>query len=96
MDAGRLAGIGAVREVLTAPNHRYTKGLMGATPLASQGKARLHQIPGAMPRLDALPTGCAFHPRCAEVQARCRQDPAPDLKADAGRAACWFPIKELV
>ncbi|MBM7068157.1 ABC transporter ATP-binding protein [Actibacterium sp. 188UL27-1] len=96
MYAGRLAEIGPVRDVLTAPHHPYTRGLMGATPLASQGKARLHQIPGAMPRLDALPDGCAFHPRCDCVQGKCRQNPAPDLAADAGRSACWYPVGALV
>jgi len=55
MYAGKLVELGPVREVLTQPRHPYTDGLMGSTPLASRGKKRLHQIPGAMPRLDALP-----------------------------------------
>ncbi|MFK7837597.1 MAG: ABC transporter ATP-binding protein [Sulfitobacter sp.] len=91
MYAGKLAELGPVREVLTAPRHPYTNGLMGSTPLASRGKDRLHQIPGAMPRLDSLPGGCAFHPRCPYVQDSCRADPAPTLKEGTG-AACWFPL----
>ena len=94
MYAGKLVEIGPVREVLTAPRHPYTHGLMGSTPLASRGKARLHQIPGAMPRLDALPAGCAFHPRCPHVKDACRQQPGPDISDDAGRAACLFPMLE--
>ena len=78
MYAGRLAELGPVREVLTAPHHPYTDGLMGSTPLASKGKRRLHQIPGSMPRLGALPDGCAFHPRCPGAQDRCRRNPTPD------------------
>jgi peptide/nickel transport system ATP-binding protein len=91
MYAGKLAELGPVRDVLTTPRHPYTQGLMGSTPLASRGKDRLHQIPGAMPRLDALPQGCAFHPRCPFVQDRCSGAQIPTL-ADGAGAACWFPI----
>jgi len=90
MYAGRLAELGPVRDVVGRPSHPYTDGLMASTPLASRGKARLHQIPGAMPRLNALPDGCAFHPRCPLAQDKCRQNPAP--KGGEGQAACWFPI----
>lgn len=92
MYAGQLAELGPVREVITAPHHPYTDGLMGSTPLASRGKARLHQIPGAMPRLDALPDGCAFHPRCPRAQDSCRVSPGPKIADGAGRAACLFPM----
>ncbi len=92
MYAGRLAELGPVREVLGAPRHPYTEGLMGSTPLASQGKARLHQIPGSMPRLGNLPDGCAFHPRCPYAQDRCREGDTPRLKTLDGRTACWFPV----
>lgn len=91
MYAGKLAELGPVRDVLTTPRHPYTDGLMGSTPLASRGQARLHQIPGAMPRLDNLPTGCAFHPRCPYAQDKCSADPGPQL-ADGNGAACWFPL----
>ena len=93
MYAGRLAEIGPVREVLTRPRHPYTDGLMGSTPLASKGLDRLRQIPGAMPRLGALPDGCAFHPRCPRTQDRCRQNPGPTIAACDGQAACWFPLE---
>ena len=90
MYAGRMAEIGPVKQVLTRPAHPYTVGLMGSTPLASIGKTRLVQISGAMPRLDALPTGCAFSPRCQRSQEKCLQDPRPRLDAFEGRAACWY------
>lgn len=90
MYAGRLAEIGPVEAVLTNPQHPYTHGLMASTPLASAGKSRLHQIPGAMPRLDAVPDGCAFHPRCPHAADRCRAEPRPTTQA--GCAACWFPL----
>ncbi len=90
MYAGRLCELGPVREVMTHPAHPYTIGLMASTPLAAKGQKRLNQIPGAMPRLDNLPTACAFHPRCPQVQDRCSVEPGPDLEACGGRAACWF------
>jgi len=95
MYAGRLAELGPVREVVQRPRHPYTEGLMASTPLASQGQKRLMQIPGAMPRLGKLPEGCAFHPRCPRAQGQCRVEPWPTLKADQGRAACWFPVEHL-
>ncbi len=91
MYAGRLAELGPVRDVLTTPQHPYTDGLMGSTPLASKGLDRLRQIPGSMPRLDAIPPGCAFAPRCPFVQDKCQSEPGPHR--DGGRAACWFPLK---
>ncbi len=90
MYAGRLAELGPVRDVITDPSHPYTHGLMASTPLASRGKARLHQIPGAMPRLDAIPEGCAFNPRCPHARDKCRHDPRPEM--GASNAACWFPL----
>ena len=93
MYAGRLAEIGPVRDVMTAPRHPYTEGLMGATPAASAGRARLWQIPGSMPRAGNLPEGCAFHPRCARAQEICRRDPRPVVGEADARAACWFPVE---
>lgn len=93
MYAGRMAEIGPVRAVLTAPQHPYTDGLMGATPLASKGLRRLRQIPGAMPRPGNLPTGCAFHPRCPRAQDKCRRTPRPARTDPGMRAECWFPLE---
>ena len=93
MYAGRLAEIGPVREVVGRPRHPYTEGLMASTPAASAGRARLRQIPGAMPRPGAVPPGCAFHPRCPKAQSRCREEPGPAVGASDPRAACWFPVE---
>ena len=94
MYAGRMAELGPVRDVITKPHHPYTAGLMASTPVASRGQKRLRQIPGAMPRLDALPDGCAFHPRCEKATDKCRAEPGPTLAADEGRAACWYPLTQ--
>ncbi|WP_438959217.1 ABC transporter ATP-binding protein [Nereida sp.] len=92
MYAGRLAELGNVRDVVTHPEHPYTDGLMGSTPMASKGLKRLRQIPGSMPRLTAMPEGCAFHPRCEFAQDICRAEPRPKL--NGGRSACHFPIQQ--
>ena len=91
--AGRLAEIGPVREVLSRPRHPYTEGLMASTPASSAGRARLRQIPGAMPRPGSVPQGCAFHPRCPKAQARCLEEPGPAVGRADPRAACWFPVE---
>jgi peptide/nickel transport system ATP-binding protein len=53
-------------------------------------RERLLQIDGAMPRLDAIPPGCAFHPRCPKAFERCRRERPDLLDAGANRAACWL------
>ena len=56
-----------------------------------EDRERLLQIDGAMPRLNAIPCGCAFNPRCGKATERCRQE-RPELQAaGATRAACWWP-----
>jgi peptide/nickel transport system ATP-binding protein len=89
--AGRLAEIGPVRQVITAAEHPYTAGLMGSIPTLTQDNARLVQIPGAMPRLNAIPQGCAFNPRCGRAFDRCFQDrPDPLDRGDGRKVACWL------
>ncbi len=61
--AGRIVEEGPVGEVLRAPRHPYTQGLLAASPTLERGK--LAPIPGTVPQLTALPPGCAFEPRCA-------------------------------
>jgi peptide/nickel transport system ATP-binding protein len=95
--AGRLVEIGPVRDVITAAEHPYTRGLMGSIPTLTQETDRLVQIPGAMPRLTALPTGCAFNPRCEQVLARCRADrPEPKCRGGARQVACWLHEQKAV
>ncbi len=90
MYAGRIAEIGPVREVVRHPAHPYTSGLMGSIPSLVQRVERLAQIDGAMPRLNAIPPGCAFNPRCPLVFARCRVERPELLPAGPTRAACWL------
>jgi peptide/nickel transport system ATP-binding protein len=90
MYAGRIVEIGPVRDVVQRPHHPYTRGLMGAIPTAAARAERLTQIPGAMPRLAAIPPGCAFHPRCAHAFDRCRSERPERMRVEASEAACWL------
>ncbi len=90
MYAGRLAEIGPLREVIHTAHHPYTRGLMSSIPKLGEGRDKLAQIDGAMPRLNAIPPGCAFNPRCPERLERCtRERPAP-LPVRSNFAACWL------
>jgi peptide/nickel transport system ATP-binding protein len=88
--AGRLAEIGPVREVIHAPRHPYTRGLMSSIPKLGEGRERLAQIDGTMPRLNAIPPGCAFNPRCPERFGRCTGERPSPLPAGGNFVACWL------
>ncbi|MBX3500104.1 MAG: ABC transporter ATP-binding protein [Alphaproteobacteria bacterium] len=90
MYAGRLAEIGPVRDVVKNASHPYTRGLMGSIPSLGVRSERLTQIDGAMPRLTAIPSGCAFNPRCPEAGARCTVERPELMPAGVTRAACWL------
>ncbi|MEJ7685750.1 MAG: ABC transporter ATP-binding protein [Variovorax sp.] len=90
MYAGRVAEIGPVHEVIHQPAHPYTSGLMAAIPDMTVARERLHQSDGAMPRLNAIPRGCAYNPRCPRVFDRCLVERPDLLNAGATRAACWL------
>ena len=87
--AGRLAEIGSTNQVLRSSKHPYTQGLVASTPkidTSSFGQS-LYQIPGSMPKLDAIPTGCAFHPRCTNGTLKCCKERPPMMN---NAAACWL------
>lgn len=92
MYAGRIAEIGPVADVIHRPAHPYTAGLMGAIPALDEDRERLLQIDGAMPRLTAIPGGCAFNPRCPHADDHCRAARPEMAAAGATQAACWKPI----
>jgi peptide/nickel transport system ATP-binding protein len=90
MYAGRIAEIGPVHDVINAPSHPYTVGLMGSIPAMDEDRERLAQIEGSMPRLTAIPRGCAFNPRCPQAMDRCRSERPDLMQAAVTRAACWL------
>ena len=90
MYAGRIVEVGPVAAVIHRPAHPYTEGLMGSIPAMDGERERLAQIDGVMPRLNAIPPGCAFNPRCPRVIERCRRERPDLLGAGDTRAACWL------
>ena len=97
MYGGRVVETSDARSLYKAPAHPYTRGLLAAIPrLESNGK-RLRTIPGAPPSLLALPTGCAFHPRCPRVKSGICDAVGPPLQLlGPGRAsACYFASEVL-
>jgi peptide/nickel transport system ATP-binding protein len=90
MYAGRIVEIGPVADVIHRPSHPYTVGLMGSIPAMDEDRERLLQIDGAMPRLNAIPTGCAFNPRCPHAFDRCRSERPNLIDAGPTHAACWL------
>jgi peptide/nickel transport system ATP-binding protein len=90
MYAGRVAEIGPVHEVINQPAHPYTLGLMASIPDITLDRERLNQIDGAMPRLNAIPPGCAYNPRCPRAFDRCVRERPELLHAGATRASCWL------
>lgn len=94
MYAGRLVEIGPVTDVIANPQHPYTAGLMGSIPALSARVPMLTQIDGSMPRLDAIPHGCAFNPRCPRVMDRCRRECPTMMPSGSGESACWLNAME--
>jgi peptide/nickel transport system ATP-binding protein len=88
--SGRIAEIGPTEEVLRTPRHPYSQGLIASIPRLHRPHERLFQIEGAMPRPQARPGGCAFHPRCPKVMPRCVDQPPPLFSRDRTQAACWL------
>lgn len=72
MYAGRIIESGSTRSIINDPQHPYTQGLINALPQQTEPGHRLKQIPGNMPGLASIPSGCAFNPRCAYATDTCR------------------------
>ncbi|KAA5605628.1 ABC transporter ATP-binding protein [Roseospira marina] len=88
--SGRVAEVGPVDDVVNRPRHPYTEGLMACIPTLHARPARLAQIEGSMPSLRAIPTGCAFHPRCPRAHDRCVAERPPLFENPPSAAACWL------
>jgi oligopeptide/dipeptide ABC transporter ATP-binding protein len=95
MYGGRAAETASKHDIFYMPHHPYTMGLLESIPNSSAAAERLKPITGQPPSLIHLPTGCAFHPRCAYVMDRCLSE-EPQLTAVGAsgqhRSACWLPI----
>jgi oligopeptide/dipeptide ABC transporter ATP-binding protein len=91
MYAGVIVEVSPVRPLFADPQHPYTMGLMASLP--TPGDRSYHSIPGSVPDLAAMPSGCRFHPRCKRTKDVCREK-EPELEEKGERAVrCWFPGK---
>ncbi len=101
MYAGRIVESGTTGEILEAPRHPYTVGLIASTPAAAavrpegtHGSAnrRLEQIAGSPPSPLHRPEGCAFRPRCPRAQDDCRREPPVTIDATGRTLRCFHPV----
>jgi peptide/nickel transport system ATP-binding protein len=95
MYAGRLCETGDKRQVLGAPLHPYTRGLIECQPSSEGGTGCMTTIKGQPPLAQRFPAGCRFHPRCGSATAECRVDP-PEMRLAPGAvrhaAACHHSL----
>jgi peptide/nickel transport system ATP-binding protein len=94
MYAGRVVEQAPVGPLFTQPGHPYTRGLLrSAVPPDSVRGSRLAAIAGSIPRLDELPSGCRFHPRCPLADARCAAESPPTQDFGNRSVACWHAFE---
>ena len=95
MYAGQIVESAPVRDIFYRPAHPYTAALLKAVPKLETKVDRLTSIPGQPPRLDRLPAGCRFAPRCSRADGKCVQDEPPLLATDDDRSVkCWYPCSQ--
>ncbi|WP_366653655.1 ABC transporter ATP-binding protein [Fodinicurvata sp. EGI_FJ10296] len=89
MYSGNMVEEAPTAELLTAPRHPYTQGLLAALPSMDKAEVTLKSIPGSIPDLLDPPTGCRFNPRCERATDLCRRE-KPELRrlADDHEVAC--------
>jgi len=95
MYCGQIVEYGDVKRVFSTPIHPYTKALMKSIPIIGKKTRRLDAIPGRVPSLDMLPTGCRFEKRCSEknnqIELKCQSKIPPifDINQTHG-SRCWL------
>jgi peptide/nickel transport system ATP-binding protein len=95
MYAGRIVETGTLRDVVKSPAHPYTRGLLASTIHGIRRGERLEAIPGAPPRLDRLPPGCPFAPRCNLADADCREGEIPAIPLEGQHSARCIRLGSL-
>lgn len=93
MYCGKIVESGPARDVIDSGAHPYTVGLINSIPDLEKNKKRLDTIPGIVPNMFDLPSGCYFSPRCPYAKDICRCEmPALREIAPGHKAACHFPL----
>jgi peptide/nickel transport system ATP-binding protein len=93
MYAGRIVEQGATADVLGAPRHPYTGGLLSSIPGNNGARERLKPIQGMTPSLTELPSGCHFRPRCPNATAECTEVPETRPYGAVGQSIrCFHPL----
>jgi oligopeptide/dipeptide ABC transporter ATP-binding protein len=93
MYAGQIVENAPVWDIFYRPAHHYTASLLRAVPKLETKVDSLVSIPGQPPRLDRVPEGCRFAPRCARSQDNCQQDEPPLSALEDGHdVKCWYPL----
>jgi peptide/nickel transport system ATP-binding protein len=96
MYAGRFVESGTAREIIRAPRHPYTEGLLASTVHGGMRGTKLETIPGAPPNLAQLPPGCAFAARCRYAIDACRQGDIPvAISATGAMARCVRAVEAV-
>ena len=90
MYGGAVAEENDAAALFATPRHPYTQQLLRSFPDLAHPDRPLRGIPGTPPRLDAMPPGCRFAPRCPHAFDRCAVERPPDYPANGGRAACFL------
>jgi oligopeptide/dipeptide ABC transporter ATP-binding protein len=98
MYAGQVIEEGPAMDLFKEPLHPYTQGLLGSIPVLGRkfetGRRVLVEIPGLVPSLFAMPSGCRFNPRCPMVMEVCREKEPPMVRPDEQRRVlCWLRAK---
>ncbi len=94
MYAGRIIEQGPTKEIINDAQHPYTQGLIKALPQQTLPGHRLNQIPGSMPSLQNIPTGCAFNPRCDFVMDVCKKS-LPEFTRSGGCSVACHMVREM-
>ena len=91
MYAGRIVEQGRAEDVIGAPLHPYTRGLIDSVPSRNKRGEPLRQITGMAPSILGLPKGCAFRPRCPRGDGACLSEPKEREHGDGRFARCFHP-----
>ena len=91
MYAGKIVESGSTKDILLQPMHPYTRRLIDCVPKLGEGRRTLEAINGLPPRIDQLPTGCAFAGRCHKADASCLSTKIPVTQLDKRYVRCLYP-----